>query len=299
MKNNSNKKVLSYKSKIVPYLFLVPSGIFLIIFTYYPIFRSFYLSLFENNLWMSEPKFVGLNNFSYLFDDQLFMSVIRNNLFYLAGTIPIIIVLSLFIAILINERTRFKEFYEASVFTPTLVPMAAAAMLWVFIYNPDIGILNRVLREMGINGRAWINSSRTALTSLMIVMIWKNLGYFVILFLAGLQNINFSLYESAKINGASWLQKHLYITLPLITPTLVFVIIVNIIESFRVFDIVHIMTQGGPANSTNVFVYYIYQQTFRYWDLGLGNALTSILVIVLFIAIILIMKSLRKRIQYG
>lgn len=291
--------LLSYKSKFLPYLFLIPSGIFLVVFTYYPIFRSFYLSLFENNLWMPEPQYVGLDNFRILFNDPLFMRVIRNNLIYLIGTIPVIIGLSLFIAILINEKSKFREFYEASIFTPTLVPMAAAAMLWVFIYNPDIGILNRILRALGISGRAWINSSRTALPSLMIVMIWKNLGYFVILFLAGLQNINFSLYESAKINGASWFQKHFYITLPLITPTLVFVIIVNIIESFRVFDIVHIMTQGGPANATNVFVYYIYQQTFRYWDLGLGNALTTILVIVLFITIILVMRSLSKRIQYG
>ncbi|MGM0502920.1 MAG: carbohydrate ABC transporter permease, partial [Bacillota bacterium] len=291
--NNQQKKLISYKNKLIPYLFLIPSGIFLITFTYYPIFRSFYLSFYENNLWMTEPEFVGFQNFRYLFEDSLFKKIILNNLFYLAGTIPVIIVLSLFIAILINERSRFREFYEASIFTPTLVPMAAAAMLWVFIYNPDIGILNKVLRSLGISGKAWINSSDTALPSLMMVMIWKNLGYFVILFLAGLQNINISLYESAKINGASWLQKHLYITLPLITPTLVFVIIVNIIESFRVFDIVHIMTQGGPANSTNVFVYYIYQQTFRYWDLGIGNALTTILVIVLFITIIFIMKSLR------
>jgi ABC-type sugar transport system permease subunit len=148
-------------------------------------------------------------------------------------------------------------------------------------------------------GKSWINSSDTALLSLIIVMIWKNLGYFVILFLAGLQNIDLSLYESARINGANWLQKHLYITIPLITPTLVFVIIVNIIESFRVFDIVHIMTQGGPSNSTNVFVYYIYQHSFKYWNLGIGNALTTILVLILFITIIFIMKALKNRIQYG
>ncbi|MFP4021488.1 MAG: carbohydrate ABC transporter permease [Halanaerobium sp.] len=248
---------------------------------------------------MPEAEFNGLGNYRLILEDELFFNVIKNNLLYLIGTIPVLIALSLFIAIIINERSKFREFYEASVFMPTLVPMAAAAMLWVFIYNPDIGILNRVLGFLGISGRAWINSSKTALQSLMVVMVWKNLGYFVILFLAGLQNINFSLYESAKINGANWLQKHLYITLPLITPTLVFVIIVNIIESFRVFDIVHIMTQGGPANSTNVFVYYIYQQSFKYWDLGIGNALTSILVIILFITIVFIMKSLRERIQYG
>ncbi len=294
-----SKGLFSYKSKIVPYLFLLPSAIFLITFTYYPIFRSFYLSFFENNLWMPEAEFNGLGNYRLILEDELFFNVIKNNLLYLIGTIPVLIALSLFIAIIINERSKFREFYEASVFMPTLVPMAAAAMLWVFIYNPDIGILNRVLGFLGISGRAWINSSKTALQSLMVVMVWKNLGYFVILFLAGLQNINFSLYESAKINGANWLQKHLYITLPLITPTLVFVIIVNIIESFRVFDIVHIMTQGGPANSTNVFVYYIYQQSFKYWDLGIGNALTSILVIILFITIVFIMKSLRERIQYG
>ena len=301
-KNLTNKIEKMSDSKLInsilPYLFLLPSAIFLITFTYYPIFRSFYLSFFEHDLWMPEPQFAGIDNYMQLFNDTLFFRVIRNNFVYLIGTIPVVIILSLFIAILINERTRFREFYEAAVFSPTLIPMAAAAMLWVFMYNPNIGIVNRVFRMFGHPGRAWINSSATALGSLMVVMIWKNLGYFVILFLAGLQNVNNSLYESAKINGASWLQKHRYITLPLITPTLLFVIIVNIIESFRVFDIVHIMTQGGPANATNVFVYYIYQQTFRYWNMGIGNALTALLVIILFAIIIIVMRALSKLIQY-
>jgi len=288
-----------FNDKILPYLFLVPSAIFLITFTYYPIFRSLYLSFFEHDLWMPEPEFTGLSNYTEVFGDQLFRRVVTNNLVYLIGTIPVLIILSLIIAILINERTKFKQFYEAAIFTPTLIPMAAAAMLWVYMYNPSIGIVNRVLNTFGHPGRAWINSSSTALFSLMVVMIWKNIGYFVILFLAGLQNISNTLYESAKINGANWLQKHIHITLPLITPTLLFVIIVNIIESFRVFDIVHIMTQGGPANSTNVLVYYIYQQVFRFWDFGIGNALTSILLIVLFIIIIFVMRSLRKYVQYG
>jgi len=298
-KGSGKIKNSDLSEKIVPYLFLLPSAIFLITFTYYPIFRSFYLSFFEHDLWMPEPQFAGFDNYVQLFNDTLFMRVIRNNIIYLIGTIPVVIILSLFIAILINERTKFREFYEAAAFSPTLIPMAAAAMLWVFLYNPNIGIINRVLRIFGHPGRAWINSSSTALGSLMVVMIWKNIGYFVILFLAGLQNVNQSLYESAKINGANWLQKHRYITIPLITPTLLFVIIVNIIESFRVFDIVHIMTQGGPANATNVFVYYIYQQTFRYWNLGLGNALTALLVIILFAIIIAVMRALRKYIQYG
>jgi len=284
--------------RIFPYLLLVPSGIFLITFTYYPIFRSIYLSLFDWDLWTPEPEFVGLGNYQELFNDALFWRVIRNNLIYLLGTIPVVIIISLLIAIIINERTRFREFYEAAAFSPTLVPMAAAAMLWVFIYNPDIGILNRVLNMFGISGTAWINSSRTALPSLMVVMIWKNIGYYMVLFLAGLQSVDPNLYESAKINGANWFQRHWHITLPQITPTLLFVIIVNIIQSFRVFDIVHIMTQGGPANSTNVLVYYIYQQTFRFWNMGLGNTLTAIMAIVLFITIIIIMRFLKRLVHY-
>lgn len=292
-------KELIYKKNIIPYLFLIPSSIFLFIFTYYPIFRSIYYSLFNYNLWMPQPQFIGLDNYKYIIRDELFYEIIQNNFAYLIGTIPIIIIFSLFLAILINERSKFSNFYKTSIFAPTLFPMAAAAMLWVFMYNPDIGLLNKLLRTFGVSGMTWINNSRTALSSLMIVMIWKNLGYFVILFLAGLQNINQSLYESANIGGANWFQKHIYITLPLISPTLLFVMIVNIIESFRVFDIVHIMTQGGPANSTNVFVYYIYQQAFRYWDLGIGNALTTIMILVLFITIIFVMKSLNKYVQFG
>ncbi|MTI59545.1 MAG: sugar ABC transporter permease [Firmicutes bacterium] len=287
------------KEAIIPYLYLLPAGVFLLFFTYYPIIRSFYLSMFKWNLMSPVKKYIGLANYTGLMKDSLFWEVVKNNIIYILGTMPVMIFLSLLLAILINERTGFRHFYQTAVFSPTLVPMAAAAMLWVFIYNPDIGLLNKFLVIFGLQTKAWISSSDTALFSLMLVMIWKNLGYFTILFLAGLQNISPSLYEAARVEGVGWSKKHIYLTIPLLSPTILFVLIVNIIQSFRVFDIVNVMTKGGPSNSTNVFVYYIYQTTFRFWNIGKGTALTSLLVIILLITIFSVMRALNNKIHYA
>ena len=287
------------KSRISPYLYLIPSLIFLVTFTYYPIFSSIYISLHEWNLFTPQPYFVGFDNYVAMFEDPLFWRVVRNTLVYVAGTIPITMALALILAILLNERLGWlRNVYRVTAFYPTMIPMAAAAMLWVWLLNPGIGLINHYLSLLGVPRIEWLYNMQWALPAIMLTAVWKNFGYFMLIYLAGLQNLPGELYESASLEGAGFFQKVRFITLPLLAPTSVFVIVVGIITSFNVFDLVHLMTQGGPGNRTNVMVYYIYQNAFRFYDYGMGSALTVVFVAAILVVILFIMRFLERRAHY-
>jgi ABC-type sugar transport system permease subunit len=287
------------RNRISPYLYLIPSLVFLLAFTYFPIVSSVYYSLHEWNLFTREPYFIGLENYVAMFDDPLFWRVVQNTLVYVAGTIPITMALALTMAILLNERLgRMRSVYRVAAFYPTMIPMAAAAMLWVWLLNPGIGLINHYLAALGFARIEWLYNMDWALPAIMVTSIWKNFGYFMLIYLAGLQNLPNELYESASLEGATFLQKVRWITLPLLAPTSVFVIVVGIITSFNVFDLVHLMTQGGPGNRTNVLVYYIYQNAFRFWDWGMGSALTVVFVTAILVVILFVMRVLERRAHY-
>jgi ABC-type sugar transport system permease subunit len=287
------------RNRISPYLYLVPSLVFLLAFTYFPIVSSVYYSLHEWNLFTREPYFIGLENYTAMFDDPLFWRVVQNTVVYVAGTIPITMALALTMAILLNERLgRMRSVYRVAAFYPTMIPMAAAAMLWVWLLNPGIGLINHYLAALGFARIEWLYNMDWALPAIMVTSIWKNFGYFMLIYLAGLQNLPNELYESASLEGATFLQKVRWITLPLLAPTSVFVIVVGIITSFNVFDLVHLMTQGGPGNRTNVLVYYIYQNAFRFWDWGMGSALTVVFVAAILVVILFVMRVLERRAHY-
>jgi ABC-type sugar transport system permease subunit len=287
------------RNRISPYLYLIPSLVFLIAFTYFPIVSSVYYSLHEWNLFTREPYFIGLENYAAMFDDPLFWRVVQNTVVYVAGTIPITMAMALTMAILLNERLgRMRSVYRVAAFYPTMIPMAAAAMLWVWLLNPGIGLINHYLAALGFARVEWLYNMDWALPAIMVTSIWKNFGYFMLIYLAGLQNLPNELYESASLEGATFLQKVRWITLPLLAPTSVFVIVVGIITSFNVFDLVHLMTQGGPGNRTNVLVYYIYQNAFRFWDWGMGSALTVVFVAAILVVILFVMRVLERRAHY-
>ncbi|MBW6456232.1 MAG: sugar ABC transporter permease [Trueperaceae bacterium] len=285
--------------RISPYLYLIPSLILLVAFTYYPILSSVYISLHEWNLFTPEPKFVGFENYTILFGDPLFWRVARNTLVYVAVTIPITMAMALIMAILLNERLGWlRNAYRVAAFYPTMIPMAAAAMLWVWLLNPGIGLINHYLASFGVPRIEWLYNMDWALPAIMMTAIWKNFGYFMLIYLAGLQNLPGELYEAASLEGAGFLHKVRLITLPLLAPTTVFVVVVGIITSFNVFDLVHLMTQGGPGNRTNVLVYYIYQHAFRFADYGMGSALTVVFVVMILAVILVLMRLLERRTHY-
>lgn len=280
------------------YWFLVPSLIFLGLFTYYPLLNSIQYSLYKFGIMSPVPIFVGLRNYINLFNKPLFWMVIKNNLIYAFFTIIPTMAAAFLLAVLINERIRGKAFFQISLFYPMIIPMAAAAMLWVFLYNPNIGLINHFLGRLGLPQPGWLNSSDTSLAAIIIMAIWKNLGYYMMIYMAGLQNIPEQLYESAYLDGAGWWHRHLRITFPLVSPTTLFVFIIAIIQSFRVFEQVYLMTHGGPADSSNVLVYYIYENAFKYWDIGTASALTVILAVILILLVIIVFGNLNKRIHY-
>lgn len=281
------------------YLYLLPSLVFLALFTYYPIGFSAYLSLFRWNVLNPEKVFVGLENYLHLWQEPLFWLVLRNNLFYALGTIPMTMALGLFLAVLVNQKLgAARNIYRVALFYPTMVPMVAAAMLWVWIFNPGIGLFNYYTAFLGIPRIEWLYDRHWALPAIIIMSIWKNFGYFMLIYLAALQGIPGELHEAASIEGAGAWRRFWRITFPLLMPATLFVFVVAIISSFQVFDQVFVMTQGGPADQTNVLTFYIYQHAFRFWDIGMGATLTTIFICLLLVLIVLVFRYVGRRVYY-
>lgn len=288
------EKLEAYKS----YFFLIPGLFFLLLFTYLPIAWSTWLSFNRWDLLCPKPKFTGMDNFVRLWEHEVFWLVMKNTFVFVTISIFPTMFLALVFAILIDERVKGRVYYIYSLFYPTLIPMAAAAMLWVYIYSPNLGVLNIVLSKFGFPKLGWLGSSDTSLWALIIMTFWKNLGFFTLIYLAGLQNVNKELYEASYIDGAGWWRRHLSITFPLVGPTSLFVLITAIILTFRVFDQIHLMTEGGPGNSSNVIVYYIYENGFKFFDWGRATTLTTILVLILLTLTLIIFGIFGKRITY-
>lgn len=281
------------------YGYLLPGLFFMGIFTFIPVFMSAYLSLFKWNVNNPNPSFTWFSNYIEVFKAPLFWLVLRNNLIYAFTTIPISMSLALFLAILINQRMGWiRSLYRGCLFYPTMIPMVAAAMLWVWIFNPGLGIFNYYLGFLGVPKIEWLYDMRYALIAIIIMSIWKNFGYYMLIFLAGLQGIPNHYYEAAAIEGASGWKQFRYITFPMLAPATLFVFVVAIISSFQVFDQVFVMTQGGPGDRTNVLVFYIYQHAFRFWDLGMGSTLTTLFILGLLLAIWLVFRVIGRKVYY-
>jgi ABC-type sugar transport system permease subunit len=281
------------------YLYLLPALLFLAVFTYYPMGFSAYLSLHRWNVLTPERVWVGLANYRQLWQEPLFWLVLRNNLFYALGTIPTTMALGLFLAILVNQKLgRARSLYRVALFYPTMVPMVAAAMLWVWLFNPGIGLVNYYASFLGLPKIEWLYDRHWALPAIIIMSIWKNFGYFMLIYLAALQGISAELYEAASLEGAGAWARFREITFPLLGPTSLFVFVVAIISSFQVFDQVFVMTQGGPADQTNVLIFYIYQHAFRFWDLGMGATLTTVFICLLLVLIAVVFASVGRRVYY-
>jgi ABC-type sugar transport system permease subunit len=287
------------RGRFTPYLYLLPSLVLLAAFTYLPLAVAAGLSLTRWNVLTPEPVFVGLDNYRALAGDPLFWLVLRNNLFYALGTIPPTMALALAAALLVNQPLgRLRAVYRVGLFYPTMIPMVAAAMLWVWLFNPGIGLVNHYLAYLGIPRVEWLYDRHWALPAIIIMSIWKHFGYFMLIFLAGLQSIPGELHEAAAIEGASAYRRLRHVTLPLLGPALLFVFVVAIISSFQVFDQVYVMTQGGPADQTNVLIFFIWQHAFRFWDLGMGGALTSLFVAGLLVTVLVVFRGVGRRVHY-
>lgn len=268
---------------MVALYFLLPCLIGFFIFTAIPLVVSLVLSFFEWNI-LSKPTFVGFDNFIKLFtNDPVFYIALKNTVLFAIGVVPLGIAISLGVALLLNQKLKGVAFWRAGFFLPVITSTVAISLVWKWLFNPEIGLINVFLRSLGIeNPPLWISSVDWALPSIIIVAIWKTIGYNMVIFLAGLQNIPKDLYEAAEIDGANKGNIFWYVTLPLLRPTTFFITIIAIINSFQVFGYALIMTEGGPGNATNTLVLYIYQQGFTFFNMGYASAIAWVLFLIIF-----------------
>lgn len=262
--------------------FVLPALIGTFIFIIIPIFCSFALSFTEWDL-LNEIKFIGLNNYKAVLTEPVFRQILINTLVYAISVTAFAVVVPLIIADIINSKIKGSEWFKTIYFIPFITPAVVVAIVWSWIFDPNIGGINLLFKTH----LEWLFDTKLAMPVLIFVSVWKLIGYNVVLFLTGFTTIPSNLYEAAKIDGAGWSKCFWNITLPLLKPTTYFVTLVTAISSFQVFDLIYVMTAGGPKDSTNVIVYSIYKYAFEYFDIGKACALAYILFVVIFILALL------------
>lgn len=281
------------------YLFIAPIIVSFGIFRVYPAIQTLIYAFFKVELLRHRFTFIGLENFFSLLEDKIFLKSFVNTLKYVTYTVPISTAIGIIMAIVLNTKLRINNFLKAVYFSPYVTSAVAAAMVWWWLYNPQFGLFNAILKLLHLPPQPWLTSSHQALMSVVIFSVWKIIGYNIIIFIAGLQAIPEVYYEAAKIDGANPLMRFFKITLPLLTPTTTFILIYNTILAFQVFDQVFILTGGGPSHSTTVVVLELYQQAFLKYRFGYAAAMAMVLFIcILGITVIQYFISEKKEIVY-
>lgn len=274
-------------------IFILPALLGTIIFIIIPVICSFGLSFAKWDL-LNSIQFVGFLNYTELFKDGLFYKILLNTIVFALATSILGVIIPLILASILNSKIRGSEFYKTAYFLPFITPMVVVGIVWAWIFDPNIGLLNQVL-HIHIN---WLYDSKFAMPALIIVSVWKLIGYNMIIFLSSLSAISQSMFEAAKIDGANAYQTFKNVTIPLLSPTIFFVVIVTAISSFQVFDLIYLMTEGGPFDSTNVLVYAIYKNAFEYFDVGKASAIAYVLFVIILV-LTLIQWHYRKKLVYN
>lgn len=296
-KRNRPKKKLSLEAReaLSGWFFVSPALIGFSIFTFAAIGYSLYLSLTQWDL-LSTPRLIGLQNFINIFTaDKYFYKYMGNTVYFVLFLVPIVLVISLMLAVIINKRVKgIVKAYRAILFLPSITSTVAISMVWIWILNPEMGLINNFLRMIGFqNTPLWLSSESSSKMALIIMRTWQMSGYYMLIFLAGLQTVPTQLYEAASIDGAGPVKRFFAITLPMLSNTTFVVMILLIIEAFNMFESVFIMTSGGPLGSTSTIMYYIYEQAFTNYNMGYASALAWILFLIILI-VTLIQYRFRK-----
>ncbi len=277
---------------------MLPTGFFVAVFTLWPTVRVAYDSLFLQNEAVQVPQFTGLGNYAALFADPAFRQVLFNTVIYVIVTVPISVALALVIALALNRRLRALGLFRLAFFYPAILPMVSAATIWLFMYAPGYGLVNVFLGILHLPGQNWLGSSDLALFALMVVGVWKQTGYFMIFYLAGLQGLSREIFEAAELDGASAIQTVRHITLPLLAGMTLFVTTIAVVNGFETVDQTYIMTGGGPTNATTMLLFDIWQTLFSFFDLGKASAMSVILIAVLLIFTVVNFSHLERRATY-
>lgn len=299
-RTSASLSVTERQERLKGYILAAPAVVLLVIFTVYPLCYLIYRSLFGGNLITKDPKFVGADNYKTLFESGDFHQVLANTLIYTVITVVFTMVLAVVIAAWLNSKKnrRLNEMVQTCIFTPHIISMVSVSTLFLWLMDSKNGLLNIVLNALGFESYTFLASPDTALFSVALVTIWKGLGYYVLLIMAALQNIPTSVYEAAEMDDTPVLKTFFKITLPMISPTILFTSVVATIASFKVFDSISVMTGGGPLNSTNTLVYYIYEYAFRYGKPGQACAAGVILLIFVCVITYVQFQVSKKRVHY-
>lgn len=275
------------------YSMIAPAYMVFLVFIFIPVAWSFYLSLFDYSiLSLKHPEFAGLENFAKMFGDSVFRVSVWNTLRYSLGTVPARLVLGLALALLLDQKNLFgKNFLRTVYFLPVVTSMVAASIVWSLVFNAsEAGLANQMLKALGFPPKGWLADSKLAMLSVCIMSVWKELGYVMTIFLAGLQGIPLELYEAAAIDGATGWQKIRFITIPLLRPTTFFILVTEVIGSFQVFTQTYVMTGGGPGYSTTTLINLLYTKGFFEFDMGYASALA----VTLFLGLLLLSWAMRR-----
>lgn len=297
---NIREKFMKYINPIFanPYVLVLPASIFCLIFSIFPVVSIIVGGFFQLDLVTNTSEFVGLTNYSRIFHDEGFLLTLKNTLIFTFATAFVGIILALFIAAFLNKNNFVYNAVQSLIYTPNIISFVSIAVLWIFLMDPKSGLLNYVLGWFGIKPLMWTKSADTSLLSIGIVYIWKSLGYNVMILLAGMQGVPREVYEAARLDKSNFLNTFFHITIPMISPTLVFLTTTSLIGSFSAFDLVKLMTKGGPKNSSNLLVHWIYENGFLYYRLGEALAGSVILLLLIGTISILNYSLLDKKAHY-
>jgi multiple sugar transport system permease protein len=279
------------------WLSLTPALLFFALFVGFPVVYSFYLSFHEWNMMAPRPTWIGGENYAELLRDQLFLRSLLQTTLFTLGITACIVVFSMATAILLDQKLKQIQLYRTIYYLPAVTSVVAIGIVWLWIFDPQYGLINQLLRSAGILGPRWLADQKLALPALIMTAAWRNIGYFATIFLAGLQGIDAMYYEAARIDGAGAWGCFRRITLPMLRPTTLFVVIMSVILSFQVFALVYVMTGGGPAGATSVIVFYLYQQAFTYFRMGYACAVGYVLFGIIFTLTLLQFKFFGKQVE--
>jgi len=272
------EKKLIWHGKYTPWLFLLPTIVGLLVFKLIPIFSAFYLSFTRWSL-LGDPKFIGLKNFQEALASKHFIQTVGNtfefSIIYIIGSM----IFGLFLAVLINKKLKSMNVFRAIIYLPVVTSSVAVGIVWNWILGPNVGLLSKILASISIQAPYWIGDASIALKTVASVQVWKMSGYYMILFLSGLQAIDPQVVEASIVDGASSVQRFFTVTLPMLAPTTFFVLTITIIDSFKNFELIYAMTKGGPQNSTNTLVYDVYLNGFQYFRIGYASAISMVLLL--------------------
>ena len=289
----------TFKRNLIGYSFVLPNFIGYFIFVFLPVIFTFVLCVMK---WVGSDapmKFVGIQNFVKLFHDSGFIISLKNTLVYAVWTVPLTMVAALLIAVLLNSKIKGIILFRTAFFFPYVASLVAVGAVWNMLFQPEFGPINEFLKFIGIqNPPRWCASTDWAMTVIVIVSVWKYMGYYMVVYLAALQGISKDLYEAASIDGATGFNKFRYITIPMLTPTTFFVVIMLTIQCFKVFDLIYVMTGGGPGRATNVIVNHIYNAAFVDFKFGYASAGAVVLFLIVLVITMIQFKGEKKFVDY-